>query len=1122
MNLSQCALKLQNYIFTQKPKSVSLSQLTQEAWTVDKKTCYQAFGSLSHIQTYVNKIQTDNHLDPILIDHHPQTTNQSSTSVSGSDHSQSSQKQKSLNTGSINTWNWFSQVGIDTSYYFGTVQETVAQTWWMVIGIVGIVILWYLSRYLIIFLYDVFNAHRIVYLKVMLPRGDTKSDREVQKELAKDMKEKIWRMNQVYRSIHSIWELGVSDQIMERCFHKAKFVLIMHYHDGVLNFIIWCYPEYRKIIEAQVSAQYSDVSIEITEKPHAYTKKYRDILPFEPKKDPIFPMRTFKLLEDDPMNNILDTMGKLSPEDTVTMQVIIKPTGERFNEKAKRRAEWLYRNDKRFVAPESIWWKLLLFPWRAFGFLFYGPEGKKNGIGNEPMEWGKDMVRMLKTQEESINSMGEEAASQPFKAWLLMISSSDVHGRAHENVKNMFSTFSVYRDEFNNEFNKNEFTADIMGFLFKKLWKLASLFYLPQFFFKYNVFSVNVLTSLFHLPDGLYNRATIIKWMDYKALSAPDNIPELQKANGKIWTGTIAEEYLWGKIPDILQDINDRYVGVRTDEKEKLTEIQAWDNPLPTADIVEKDGKKFIRTIETTQTKGFKLFNDWSLLGVNVYRNRFTPVYMTRKDRSRHHYIIGKSGGGKSVFIGTLARQDIWNGDGICVVDPHGDLVEDILQYVPKERAKDVIYFDAGNDERPMGLNLYEIWSYDEADRVVNDATEMFLKMFGPEIFGPRLQEYFKFGSLTLLEDMEDPPTLIDVPRVFTDETYRDYKVKKVTNPVVRNFWEKTFASIGDREKQEIIPYFTAKFVSFNTNHLIRNIIGQTRSAFRFRESMDSGKILLINLSKGRIWELNAQLLGMIIVAQIYNGAMARADTPEDQRRDFFLYVDEFQNFVTNTFADILSEARKYHLALIMAHQYIAQLDGGASNNIGESAGGKKSVKDAVFGNVGTMQSFKVGAPDAEFLEKEYAPVLSAQDIIGISNYKMYMKLNIKNSTSRVFSVNAIWTEDYKNPKVADVLKEYCGKKYGRKKEFVEAEIATRLWLSEHKEEEQTDADPAQTPSWAPTMDAWNTPSISQESPQTDVTPTALPDNTIQDQMPPQESWIPPPTNQTDQTSGSL
>lgn len=381
------------------------------------------------------------------------------------------------------------------------------------------------------------------------------------------------------------------------------------------------------------------------------------------------------------------------------------------------------------------------------------------------------------------------------------------------------------------------------------------------------------------------------------------------------------------------------------------------------------------------------------------------------------------------------------------MIDPHGDLVESILQYIPKERAKDVVYFDAGNEDRPMGLNLYEISSVDQSDRVVNDATEMFLKMFGPEIFGPRIQEYFKYGSLTLLEDLDDPATLIDVPRLFTDETYREYKVKKVKNPVVRNFWERTYNAIGEREKQEIIPYFTSKFVSFITNSLIRNIIGQTKSAFNFRQIMDEGKILLVNLSKGKIGELNAQLLGMILVSNIYNAAMSRQDIDEDKRRDFYLYVDEFQNFVTNTFADILSEARKYKLSLIMAHQYIAQLDGGASNNIGESSGGKKSVKDAVFGNVGTMQSFKIGAPDAEFLEKEYAPVLSAQDIVGIANYKAYIKLNINNSTSRVFSMNAIGTTDYQNKKAAAILQEYSAKKYGRKKEFVEAEIEARLGI---------------------------------------------------------------------------
>ncbi len=309
-----------------------------------------------------------------------------------------------------------------------------------------------------------------------------------------------------------------------------------------------------------------------------------------------------------------------------------------------------------------------------------------------------------------------------------------------------------------------------------------------------------------------------------------------------------------------------------------------------------------------------------------------------------------------------------------------------------------------------------------------------------------------------MLEDLEDPSTLIDVPRLFTDETYREYKVKRVKNPVVKNFWEKTYNAIGDREKQEIIPYFTSKFVSFITNSLIRNIIGQTKSAFNFRQIMDEGKILLVNLSKGKIGELNAQLLGMILVSNIYNAAMSRQDIDEDKRRDFYLYVDEFQNFVTNTFADILSEARKYKLALVMAHQYIAQLDGGGGNNIGESGGGKKSVKDAVFGNVGTMMSFKIGAQDAEFLEKEYAPVLSAQDIVGISNYKAYIKLNINNATSRVFSMNTIGTSDYQNKKAAAILQEYSAKKYGRKKEFVEAKIQARLGiLSEESEDKAAD-----------------------------------------------------------------
>ncbi len=267
--------------------------------------------------------------------------------------------------------------------------------------------------------------------------------------------------------------------------------------------------------------------------------------------------------------------------------------------------------------------------------------------------------------------------------------------------------------------------------------------------------------------------------------------------------------------------------------------------------------------------------------------------------------------------------------------------------------------------------------------------------------------------------------------------------MKKITNSTVKNRREKTFNAMGQREKEEIIPYFSAKFVSFNTNRLIRNIIGQTKSAFKFEDIMDNRKILIINLSKGKIGESNANLLGMIVVSKIYTAAMARARIPESERKDFFLYVDEFQNFVSGTFADILSEARKYRLSLIMAHQYIAQLD--PPKGLGDVGGGKNDVKAAVFGNVGTMQSFKVGAPDAEFLEKEYAPVLSQEDIVGIANYKAYVKLNIDNSTTRAFSMNMIRTQDYQNKKIVPILKEYSGKKYGRKREFVDAEMEARL-----------------------------------------------------------------------------
>lgn len=431
------------------------------------------------------------------------------------------------------------------------------------------------------------------------------------------------------------------------------------------------------------------------------------------------------------------------------------------------------------------------------------------------------------------------------------------------------------------------------------------------------------------------------------------------------------------------------------------------------------------------------------LLGINHYRAGDTEIRFNSKDRSRHQYIIGKSGSGKSALLSWQSRQDIANGEGVCIIDPHGDLIEDALAHVPKERAKDIVVFDPSDTERPLGLNMLEAKTDEEKDRASLDAMEIFIKLFGNEIFGPRIQHYFRNGCLTLMDDEDEGATLIDVPRLFVDDEFQRYKVAKCKNVVVRSFWENEIAKTGAREKEEMIPYFSAKFGPFITNSTMRNIIGQPKSAFNIREIMDTGKVLLVNLSKGKIGDINAQLLGLIFVNKVNMAAMSRAEMPLEDRKRFYLYVDEFQNFITDAFASILSEARKYELALIMAHQYIGQL----TDKTSAYEGANSKVRDAVFGNVGTIMSFKIGAEDAEYMAKEFAPTLSEQDVIGIPNFHCYCKLNINNTTSRPFSMGTIYDESERNGKRADLIKEYSRMKYGRKKIFVDQEIEDRIGI---------------------------------------------------------------------------
>lgn len=423
-------------------------------------------------------------------------------------------------------------------------------------------------------------------------------------------------------------------------------------------------------------------------------------------------------------------------------------------------------------------------------------------------------------------------------------------------------------------------------------------------------------------------------------------------------------------------------------------------------------------------------------LGYNTYRGIKAPVWMKEVDRSRHMYIIGKSGTGKSQLIARLAIQDIRAGHGVAVVDPHGDLTEQILGNIPKERIDDVIYFSPSDLDRPMGLNMLETKEESQKDFAVQEMISIFYKLFPPEMIGPMFEHNMRNVMLTLMSDPGNPGTLAEIPRMFSDEDYQKQWVAKVKDPVVRSFWENEMAKTSDFHKSEMLGYLISKVGRFVENEMMRNIIGQAKSSFDFREVMDNKKVLLVNLSKGKTGDVNAELLGMIIVTKLQMAALGRADIPEEDRHDFFLYIDEFQNFVTDSIATILSEARKYRLNLIIAHQYVGQL----------VKDGKTEIKDAVFGNVGTNFVARIGPEDVDVFDKIYSPEFSGYDLINSDKFTWYVKMIVDNSQMKPFTLNF-------NPypsgdvELAKAIKELSRLKFARDKSIVEAEIMERTQL---------------------------------------------------------------------------
>jgi hypothetical protein len=437
------------------------------------------------------------------------------------------------------------------------------------------------------------------------------------------------------------------------------------------------------------------------------------------------------------------------------------------------------------------------------------------------------------------------------------------------------------------------------------------------------------------------------------------------------------------------------------------------------------------------------------ILGINSYRGVDTTVRIKTDDRRRHMYVIGKSGTGKSVMLQNMIVQDIREGKGVCVIDPHGDLVENVLSNMPAERADDVIIFDPSDTERPMGLNMLEYHVESQKDFVVQEMIAIFYKLFPPEMIGPMFEHNMRNVMLTLMADKEYPGTVADIPRMFTDQAFQKYKVSKLQDPIVRAFWEKEMAKTTDFHKSEMLGYLISKVGRFVENEMMRNIIGQAKSGFDFREVMDKRKVLLVNLSKGKTGEVNSSLLGLIIVSKLQMAAMSRAELSESERKDFYLYIDEFQNFITDSISTILSEARKYRLNLIVAHQYIGQL---VQNN-------DTKIRDAVLGTTGTVVCFKIGVEDADIMAKEFAPVFSGYDVINIEQYNAYIKLLIDNQASRPFNFKTL-SPTIGNPELVLKLKQLSRLKYARPRTEIEAEVLERTKLGEASTQAKTSPEP--------------------------------------------------------------
>ena len=693
-------------------------------------------------------------------------------------------------------------------------------------------------------------------------------------------------------------------------------------------------------IEKQIHSFFPNVSVEkITDYTIFSPKSFTAVSTLALRSVYALPIKTYKSLEIDPLNEISNSLSKLDTvEEGAVIQVVLVPAGLEWRKLGKKIAHKMQQGKQLKHAHQSLAAEIGGELARGvFQAIF---SSKKSGELDEH----KKVIQLTPEEQELVKSIDAKTSKSAFQVNVRLIASAANQFRADEIVGHMENAFSQFENHGVNHFQvKNRTKGRVMreivyDYIFRNFDEDNAM-----------ILSTEEIASFFHLPIST-TETPKIKWLKAGSAAPPVNIP--------------------------------------------------------------KEG---------------------ILLGYNDYRGAKADIRITDSDRRRHMYVIGQTGVGKSVFLQEMAKKDAASGKGFCFIDPHGDAIEDILMSIPKERAEDVIVFDPSDTERPFGLNLleYDPKHPEQKTFVINEMIGIFDQLYDLKATGgPMFEQYMRNAMLLIMDHPESGSTLMEISKVLADPDFRKMKLSHCTNPIVVDFWTKEAEKAGgEAALANMVPYITSKLTTFTSNDMMRPIISQQKSTVNFRQLMDDGKILLVNLSKGKLGEINARLLGMVIVGKILMGALSRADIPEDERRDFYVYLDEFQNVTTNSIAQILSEARKYRLILTLAHQFIGQL--------------KEDISKAVFGNVGSMVVFRVGPEDGEFLEKQFAPVFTAQDLVNVDNRNCFARLLMNNELTRPFNMKT-YAPVQGDIELGYFLKELSRLRYGRDAQIVNREILER------------------------------------------------------------------------------